>query len=75
MAATELGRIDLMQWVPGMDEDAAYAELADDAVTGQAFGVAFRVASLRHLRRMKRTAGRPRDLQDLRDLDEAHGPE
>lgn len=71
---TTLGRIDVMQWVPGMDEENAYAELASQAVAGETFGVAVRVASLQHLRRMKRTAGRPRDLEDLAELDAAHGP-
>lgn len=71
---TRIGRLDIMQWVPGMDEDNAFAELAAEAVRGEAFGVAVRVASLPHLRRMKRSAGRPRDLQDLADLDIAHGP-
>lgn len=71
---TSLGRIDIMQWVPGMDEQNAYAELESQAVSGETFGVAIRVASLEHLRRMKEAAGRPRDLQDLADLDVAHGP-
>lgn len=69
---TDIGRLDIMQWVPGLDEDA-YGQLDRVAETGQAFGVQIRVASLTDLRRMKRAAGRPQDLQDLADLDAARG--
>jgi hypothetical protein len=69
---TPLGVLDLMQWIPGIDADQAYATLAADAVSASAFGVEIRVSSLAHLRQMKRAAGRPLDLQDLADLDAAH---
>lgn len=72
LVETDIGRLDIMQWVPGLDEDA-YGQLARSAETGQAFGVHIRVASLTDLRRMKRAAGRPQDLQDLADLDAARG--
>jgi hypothetical protein len=73
LVETDLGRLDIMQWLRGVDEDEAYRHLAASAITGEAFGVRITVASLADLRRMKRAAGRPRDLQDLRDLADAHG--
>jgi hypothetical protein len=69
---TPLGTLDLMQWIPGLDADAAYAELVANAARASAFGVQIMVCSLEDLRRMKRAAGRPQDLQDLVDLDAAH---
>lgn len=69
---TALGVLDLMQWVPGIDADHAYATLAAEAERARAFGTEIRVCSLRHLRTMKHTAGRPQDLRDLADLDAAH---
>jgi hypothetical protein len=69
---TPFGLLDLMQWIPGIAADQAYAELATDAVTTRAFGLEVQVCSLEHLRHMKRVAGRPRDLQDLEDLAAAH---
>ena len=71
---TELGILDVMQWVPGVDADHAYSVLAADAREAVAFGVPLRVCSLEALRQMKRAAGRPRDLEDLADLDAAHPP-
>ena len=71
---TPLGVLDLMQWVPGIAADHAYATLAADAESAQAFGIDIRVCSLNALRVMKRAAGRPQDLQDLADLDRAHPP-
>ncbi len=70
---TDIGRLDIMQWVPGIHDEHAYADLMSGAVVGEAFGVQIRVASLADLRRMKRAAGRPRDLADLADLADAHG--
>lgn len=69
---TRLGVLDLMQWVPGIDAEQAYETLARDALEARAFGVIVRVCSLAALREMKRAAGRPRDAQDLADLDAAH---
>lgn len=70
---TSHGSLDIMQWLAGIDADHAYALLAADAVDGTVAGIDVRVASLGNLRRMKRAAGRPQDLEDLRQLDLAHG--
>lgn len=67
---TELGVLDVMQWLPGIDN--AYATLSEDSRQATAFGITVRVCSLAKLRQMKQAAGRPRDLQDLADLDAAH---
>lgn len=73
LVETDIGRLDIMQWVRGIEEDRAYTELAAHAVVSEAFGVRIAVASLSDLRRMKRAAGRPQDLQDLKALADAHG--
>lgn len=70
---TSYGSLDIMQWLAGIDADHAYSTLAADAVAGTVAGIEVRVASLDNLRRMKRAAGRPQDLDDLRQLDVAHG--
>jgi hypothetical protein len=67
--STQLGTLDLMQWVPGVDADHAYAELARDAVEADLDGAVVRVCSLDRLLDMKRAAGRPQDLQDLAALE------
>ncbi len=72
---TPLGVLDIIQWIPGIDADSAYAVLAADAPSAQAFGIEIHVCSLAALRTMKRAAGRPRDLQDLADLAIAHPDE
>ena len=69
---TPLGVLDIMQWLPGLDAEQAYETLSRDAQEATAFGVTIRVCSLAALREMKRAAGRPRDLQDLADLEAAH---
>jgi hypothetical protein len=69
---TPYGIVDVMQWIPGIDADHAFADLAADAQTDTAFGVPVTVCSLEKLRTMKRAAGRPQDLQDLADLAAAH---
>jgi hypothetical protein len=67
------GTLDVMQWVSGIDSDHAYAQLMSEAVGAEVEGIAVRICSLRHLRAMKRAAGRPQDLRDLADLAIAHG--
>jgi predicted nucleotidyltransferase len=57
-----------MQWVAGIDADPAYGALAARAIDGELDGVSLRVCGLEDLIAMKRAAGRPRDLDDLRRL-------
>ncbi|MBA3328467.1 MAG: hypothetical protein H0T43_09215 [Solirubrobacterales bacterium] len=73
LVGTDEGRLDIMQWVPGLAEERAYATLAGDALSTHVEGHPVRICSLAHLRLMKRAAGRPQDLQDLADLAAAHG--
>jgi hypothetical protein len=67
---TDIGRVDVMQWLSGVDFDDLYAELDHGAVESNVDGVSVRVCGLEHLRAMKRAAGRPQDLEDLRRLGE-----
>ncbi len=67
---TELGRLDVMQWIAGIETDDLYSTLASDAIAGEVEGVAVHVCGLAHLRAMKQAAGRPQDLEDLRRLAE-----
>jgi hypothetical protein len=65
---TGLGRLDIMQWLAGIETDDLYSALSPDAVEGSLDGIPVRVCSLEHLRAMKRAAGRPQDLEDLKRL-------
>lgn len=67
---TDLGDLDVMQWVGGVDCDDLYAELDHGAIESSIDGVPVRVCGLDHLRAMKRAAGRPQDLADLERLGE-----
>ena len=72
---TKLGRLDLMQWIAGIDSEDLYATLHAEALTGDLDGVPVSVCGLAHLRAMKSAAGRPQDLEDLRRLgDSSAGP-
>jgi predicted nucleotidyltransferase len=73
--STRLGMLDVMQWLSGVPGDLAYPVLAADAVCVELDGIELAVCSLKHLRAMKRAAGRPQDLQDLADLAIAHPDE
>lgn len=70
---TDLGDVDIMQWVPGIPEEHAYPVLAPAATVGDFDGIPVTVCSIEHLRLMKRAAGRPVDVEDLSRLEQAHG--
>jgi hypothetical protein len=65
---TDLGDLDIMQWVSGIEVEDLYAELDRDALQGSVEGISVRVCGLAHLRAMKRAAGRPQDIEDLERL-------
>jgi hypothetical protein len=65
---TDLGPLDVMQWVAGIDTEDLYGELDRDALVFSLGGVPVRYRGLDHLRAMKQAAGRPRDLDDLEHL-------
>jgi hypothetical protein len=67
---TSLGPLDVMQWVAGVDSDPAYTQLASAALPVTFRDTAIAVCSLKDLVAMKRAAGRPQDLEDLRRLGE-----
>jgi hypothetical protein len=66
---TSHGPLDILQWVAGIETDLAYSELAPLAFSVTFRGTQIRVCDIDHLRAMKRAAGRPQDLEDLRQLD------
>ena len=68
---TDLGPLDVMQWISGIDVDDLYAELDRDALTFWLDDVPVRYCGLSHLRAMKLAAGRPRDMDDLQPLPDA----
>jgi hypothetical protein len=70
---TQLGDIDIFQWVSGIETDDLYAELDAAGVSGHVEGIPVRVCGLEHLRAMKRAAGRPQDIADLERLGESAG--
>jgi hypothetical protein len=58
----------IIQWVAGIDADPPDVALATESLEGELDGTPLRVRGLGHLIAMKRAAGRPRDLDDLRRL-------
>ena len=70
---TNLGPLDIMQWIAGIDADPAYPALARDAIEVTFRGNELLVVGLDDLRAMKIAAGREQDLLDLRELEQRHG--
>jgi hypothetical protein len=65
---TRLGRLDIMQWVPGVPGDRAFEHLTRSAVETSLGTRPVRVCSRADLIAMKHAAGRPQDLVDLEQL-------
>lgn len=57
-----------MRWVPGIPGELAFEHLARNAVETELNGRPVAVCSRNDLIAMKRAAGRPQDLLDLREL-------
>jgi hypothetical protein len=62
-----------MRWVPGTDAEHAYEQLRERAIETELAGHPVLVCSRENLVTMKRAAGRPQDLLDLRELGEPSG--
>lgn len=70
LVKTDLGHVDVIQGVPHVP---SYAEMVAEAeVVELDVGLVVRVCSGRHLLGMKRAANRPRDIDDIEALLEAH---
>ena len=65
---TDLGPLDVMQWIAGIEADNLYAELAPSALAFSLDDLPLHYCGLGHLRAIKQAAGRPRDLDDLEHL-------
>ena len=63
MLETSYGFVDLFDFVPGLPGENIEKFFADSVIVGDR-----RYASLDWLKRMKQAAGRPQDLEDLRNL-------
>lgn len=69
---TAAGRVDVMQWIPGIDE--GYRQLRPQALKVDVPDIgSVLFAGYEDLVTMKRTAGRPEDELDLRRLAEVRG--
>jgi hypothetical protein len=66
--STRLGRLDVMQWLSGIDSEDLHGRLVAGAIKSDVDGIPIQVCGLEDLRAMKRAAGRPQDLEDLRRL-------
>ena len=66
---TNLGRLDVMQWLSGIEFDDLYTKLEGQVIESHVDGVPVRVCGLDDLLMMKRAAARPQDLEDLKRLE------
>jgi Nucleotidyltransferase of unknown function (DUF6036) len=71
---TRLGRVDVMQWVTGVESYAALRAAAEADDVPEAGGIVW-FAGFDDLIEMKREAGRDQDLLDITALRMAHGLE
>lgn len=66
--ATRLGRLDIMQWI---GDEALWERLSPSAIEDDVGGLRIKMVGYDDLVALKRLAGRPEDLADLKRLDEA----
>jgi predicted nucleotidyltransferase len=69
---TRLGRFDVMQWI---GDDSLWERLSPAAVSAEIGDLSVRVVGYQDLVALKREAGRPEDLADLKRLRQARGEE
>jgi len=70
---TRFGRVDVMQWIPGID---GFEQLDRSAITDDVPGVGpVRFAGYEDVVAMKQHAGRPQDLVDLDEMASARSAE
>jgi hypothetical protein len=69
---TRLGRFDVMQWI---GDDALWERLSPAAISAEIGDLTIRVVSYEDLLALKREAGRPEDLADLKRLRQARDEE
>lgn len=67
---TRLGRFDVMQWI---GDDSLWERLSPAAVSAELGDIDVLVVAYEDLVALKRQAGRPEDLADLKRLSEARG--
>jgi hypothetical protein len=68
---TDLGRVDILQYIDRVDVVETYTELREQALEPDVPDVGVvRFASLEHLELMKKVAGRPQDINDLAQLEQ-----
>jgi predicted nucleotidyltransferase len=65
---TSLGRLDIMQWI---GDHPLWEEMSVDAIEDEIAGMRIKVVDYDNLVRLKKLAGRPEDLADLKRLREA----
>ena len=67
---TDHGRVDILQYIDGVQVVETYSDLRDQALEADVPDVGVvRFASLEHLVLMKNVAGRPQDINDLAQLE------
>lgn len=70
--STRLGRFDVMQWI---GEDGLWQRLSPNAVSAEVGELTVWLVNYEDLIALKREAGRPEDLADIKRLREARGEE